>query len=302
LEIGHAALFIGILPGAYNSEISLPVLGTFLVLLYRTQPILRSLEHASVEIAANRASVREIEWLLDREGKPPSPQGSITFNGLRDAIVFDKVSFSYPDIKNTAGERVLEEVSFSIRKGRSTALIGQSGSGKTTIINLICRFLEPTSGRVSVDGVDLLSIDPATWRARIGLAGQDVDLIDGSIAENISYGRPDASLEEIVDAAKLADADTFVRHLPAGYITRVGNGGLVLSGGQRQRIGIARALLRKFLTRRPMPLITSRRRQFSKSCDSRIQPRWSLVTAQVPRPGVTMALLSNMDVSSNPGS
>jgi ATP-binding cassette, subfamily B, bacterial MsbA len=78
---------------------------------------------------------------------------------------------------------VLEEVSFSIRKGRSTALIGQSGSGKTTIINLLCRFLEPTSGRVSVDGVDLLSIDPATWRARIGLAGQDVDLIDGSIAD-----------------------------------------------------------------------------------------------------------------------
>jgi ABC-type multidrug transport system fused ATPase/permease subunit len=140
LEIGHAALFIGILLGAYNSEISLPVLGTFLVLLYRTQPVLRSLELASVEIAANRASVREIEWLLDREGKPPSPQGSITFNGLRDAIVFDKVSFSYPDIKNTAGERVLEEVSFSIRKGRSTALIGQSGSGKTTIINLLCRF------------------------------------------------------------------------------------------------------------------------------------------------------------------
>jgi subfamily B ATP-binding cassette protein MsbA len=245
LEIGHAALFIGILIGAYSSGISLPVLGTFLVLLYRTQPVLQSLEHASVQIAANRASVREIEWLLGREGKPPSPQGSITFNGLRDAIVFDRVSFSYPDIKDTAGERVLDEVSFSIRKGRSTALIGQSGSGKTTIINLLCRFLEPTSGRISVDGVDLLSIDPATLRARIGLAGQDVDLIDGSIVENISYGRPDASLEEIVDAAKLADVDTFVRRLPAGYATRVGNRGLVLSGGQRQRIGIARALLRK---------------------------------------------------------
>jgi subfamily B ATP-binding cassette protein MsbA len=245
LEIAHAGLFIGILIGAHSVGTSLPVLATFLVLLYRMQPFLRALERAPMEIAANRASIREVEWLISREGKPASPQGSIAFERLRDAIVFHNVSFTYPGIKNAGTEPVLDEVRFKIRKGRSTALIGRSGSGKTTIINLLCQLLEPTSGRILVDGVDLVSIDPATWRARVGLAGQDVDLIDGSIAENIAYGRPEASMEEIVDAAKLADVDTFVQQLPGGYATEVGNRGLVLSGGQRQRIGIARALLLK---------------------------------------------------------
>jgi ABC-type multidrug transport system fused ATPase/permease subunit len=245
LEIAHAGLFIGILIGAHSVGISLPVLATFLVLLYRMQPFLRELQRAPIEIAANRASVREIEWLLSAEGKPASPQGSIAFEGLRDAIAFHNVSFAYPDSTNTGAERVLDEVSFNIRRGRSTALIGRSGSGKTTIINLLCQLLEPTSGQILVDGVDLVSIDPTTWRARLGLAGQDVDLIDGSIAENIAYGRPEASMEEIIAAAKLADVDTFVQQLPTGYATEVGNRGLALSGGQRQRIGIARALLRR---------------------------------------------------------
>jgi ATP-binding cassette, subfamily B, bacterial MsbA len=245
LEIAHAGLFIGILIGAYSAGISPPVLATFLVLLYRMQPFLRALEHAPVEIAASRSSVREIEWLLSPEGKPPSPQGSISFQGLENAIIFDKVSFSYPDPHSSGAQRVLDEVSFSIRKGRSTALIGRSGSGKTTIINLLCRLLEPTSGRILIDSVDLTSIDPATWRGRLGLAGQDIDLSDGTIAENIAYGRPEAPMEKIVEAAKLADVDMFVRQLPDGYATQVGNRGLALSGGQRQRIGIARALLRK---------------------------------------------------------
>jgi subfamily B ATP-binding cassette protein MsbA len=96
-----------------------------------------------------------------------------------------------------------------------------------------------------VDGVDLTAIDPPTWLSHVGLAGQDIDLIDGTIAENIAYGRPEAPIEEIMEAARLADVDTFVRQLPAAYSTRVGNRGLALSGGQRQRIGIARALLRK---------------------------------------------------------
>ena len=243
LEIAHAGLFIGILIGAYGAGISPPVIATFLVLLYRMQPFLRALEHAPVEIAASCSSVREIEWLLSPEGKPPPPQGSIAFEKLENAIIFDKVTFSYPN--RNGAERVLDEVSFSIRRGRSTALIGRSGSGKTTIINLLCRLLEPTSGRISVDGVDLTSIDPSTWRGRLGLAGQDIDLSDGTIAENIAYGRPEATMEEIIEAAGLADVDTFVRQMPAGYTTQVGNRGLALSGGQRQRIGIARALLRK---------------------------------------------------------
>jgi subfamily B ATP-binding cassette protein MsbA len=243
LEIAHAALFIGVLIGAYEAGINLPVLATFLVLLYRMQPFLRALEHAPTEIAACRGSVRQIEWLLDPTGKPTLPHGPVSFDGLKTAIVFDKVSFRYPH--RPEQDRVLNEVSFRLAKGQSTALIGPSGSGKTTIINLLCRLLEPTAGRIMVDGVDLTTIDPQTWLSHVGLAGQDIDLIDGTIAENIAYGRPEAPIEEIMEAARLADVDTFVRQLPAAYSTRVGNRGLALSGGQRQRIGIARALLRK---------------------------------------------------------
>jgi subfamily B ATP-binding cassette protein MsbA len=132
-----------------------------------------------------------------------------------------------------------------LEKGVATALIGPSGAGKSTIINLLCRLLEPTAGRILVDGVPLGEIDPVQWRSRIGFAGQDVDLVDGSLAENIRYGAPDASAAEIAEAARLADIYEFVVGLPQGFETKVGSSGLGLSGGQRQRIGLARALVRR---------------------------------------------------------
>jgi subfamily B ATP-binding cassette protein MsbA len=242
IEVMHAALFIGILLGAYLTGISMPVIVAFLVLLYRMQPHLRALSQARLSLEASRGSVAEVEWLLDPAGKPAAPSGTIPFLRLDGPIVFERVSFSYGNRAEAAP--VLRDASFSLLPGHATALIGRSGAGKSTIVNLLCRLLEPTSGRIMVGGFNLSDIEPRSWLAGIGLAGQDIELIDGSIAENIAYGSAGAREEEIVEVARFADVSGFVASLPDGLATRVGPRGLSLSGGQRQRIGIARALLR----------------------------------------------------------
>jgi subfamily B ATP-binding cassette protein MsbA len=207
------------------------------------QPYLRLLGQARFQIASAQASIREVEWMLDPSGKPQPPTGTLPFSGLRQEIKFEDVGFGYSN-RPEAGP-VLVNASFSIRAHAVTALIGTSGAGKSTVVNILCRLLEPTAGRITVDGTNLAEIDPASWRSRIALAGQDVDLVDGTIAENIVYGAPDASEADIQEAARLSDIHSFITTLPDGYETMVGNRGLSLSGGQRQRIGIARALIRR---------------------------------------------------------
>ncbi len=138
---------------------------------------------------------------------------------------------------------VLRAANFEIRQGRSTAIVGRSGAGKTTIVNLLCRFVEPDEGDILIDGISLNRIDPVLWRRQIALASQDLELIDGTILENITYGH-NASLAEAENAAKLAEAHEFIEKLPEGYETVVGYRGASFSAGQRQRIALARALVR----------------------------------------------------------
>jgi len=244
-EVLQTALFIAILVGGTLSSagVAIPVLVTFLVLLQRVQPHLRAFEAGRIALASARGPVREVEWLLNPADKPAPPTGSRPCEGLKQAISFHQVEFHYAT-RPGAGA-ALETVSFDLRAGRSTALIGPSGSGKSTIVNLICRLLEPTSGVISVDSVNLAEIDPAAWRSRISLAGQDIELIDGTIAENIAYGAPNLPRAEIEAAARAGDADAFISALPGGYDSEVGSRGLNLSGGQRQRIGLARAIARQ---------------------------------------------------------
>jgi subfamily B ATP-binding cassette protein MsbA len=213
------------------------------VLLYRMQPYLLTLNQARLTLEALRGSVREVEWLLDPAGKPLPPAGTVKLGPLTGPIRFERVSFTYPN--RPEGAPALSDVSFELHPNRSIALIGRSGAGKSTIVSMLCQLLQPASGRNSAAGIDLAKIDPVSWRRRIGMAGQDIDLVEGTVAENIAYGVPDAGEAEIVEAARLADADSFIRTLPEGYDTRVGNRGMSLSGGQRQRIGLARALVRK---------------------------------------------------------
>ena len=159
---------------------------------------------------------------------------------IKGHVCYEKVSFHYSDDETL----VLSDVSFEIPAGRSIALVGPSGSGKTTICSLLPRFYDVTGGKITVDGRDVRKITLESLRSQIGLVQQDVYLFCGSIRENIAYGKPDASLEEIMEAAKKANIHDFIMNLPEGYDTFVGERGTRLSGGQKQRISIARVFLK----------------------------------------------------------
>jgi subfamily B ATP-binding cassette protein MsbA len=158
---------------------------------------------------------------------------------LQGAIEFEHVAFAYEP-----GTPVLRDVSFSIAAGQFVGIVGTTGGGKSTVVSLIPRFYDPGAGRVLVDGVDARDYQLQGLRDQIGFVLQDTVLFRGTVRDNIAYGRPDASEEEIVEAARLANAHEFIARMPDGYGTLVGERGLTLSGGQRQRIGIARALIR----------------------------------------------------------
>lgn len=155
-------------------------------------------------------------------------------------IEFDNVSFEYPDDHN----RVLHELSLKIKSGENLALVGESGGGKTTMASLIPRFYDVTSGAVKIDGQDIKKVTMKSLRENIGIVQQDVYLFSGTVAENIAYGKPGTTREEIIHAAKLAGADSFITELKDGYDSYVGERGVKLSGGQKQRISIARVFLK----------------------------------------------------------
>ena len=157
------------------------------------------------------------------------------------AVRFDHVSFKYPSRTDISA---LDNITFDIERGETVAIVGPSGAGKSTLFSLLLRFYDPQSGRVLVDGVPIETADPAAVRARVAMVPQDVALFAETVAANIAYGVPDASQASIEAAAKAAEADGFIRALPKGYDTLVGERGVMLSGGQRQRIAIARAILR----------------------------------------------------------
>jgi ATP-binding cassette subfamily B protein len=185
------------------------------------------------------ASTRVFE-LLDR------PPGVTTPDGARPErcdghVVFDGVDFQYP---TRADAPVLRGVDLTLAPGRVLALVGASGSGKSTVAQLLARFYDPAGGTVTLDGRDLRALDPAWLREQVGAVAQEPVLFAASLAENIRYGRPDATDAEVEAAARAANADGFVRAFPDGYATMVGERGVRLSGGQKQRIAIARALLK----------------------------------------------------------
>ncbi len=171
--------------------------------------------------------------ILDEPGAKP-------LENVRGEILFDHVSFEYPDDHN----KVLKDLCLRIRAGEKLALVGPSGGGKTTLTNLIPRFYDPTSGHIYIDGQDTRSVTLKTLRGAIGIVQQDVYLFSGTVYENIAYGRPGASREDVIAAARLAGAHEFITGLHDGYDTYVGERGVKLSGGQKQRISIARVFLK----------------------------------------------------------
>jgi subfamily B ATP-binding cassette protein MsbA len=169
----------------------------------------------------------------DQEDATKPPLGS-----LEGEVIFENVSFEY-----NAGVPVLKNVSFTAPAGTTTALVGSSGSGKSTLISLVMAFNRPGSGRILVDGRDLTTVRLRDYRSQIGVVLQDNFLFDGPVGDNISYGRPDATDEQIRTVSRIAHADEFIDQFEKGYDTIVGERGVRLSGGQRQRVAIARAIL-----------------------------------------------------------
>jgi ATP-binding cassette subfamily B multidrug efflux pump len=192
------------------------------------------------QISAANASATRIMQVLDSEPEVPDRPEAVALDEMRGRVVFEAVGFSY---REDGGDPVLCDVSFTAEPGQTVAILGSTGSGKSSLINLIPRFYDVSSGRVTIDGVDVRDIQMSQLRDHIGISLQEVTLFSGTVRDNISYGRPDASEEEIVRAAKAAQAHDFIMGFPQGYDTMVGQRGVNLSGGQKQRVAIARALL-----------------------------------------------------------
>lgn len=184
------------------------------------------------------ASASRVFEVLDTPNQVTDSPHAQALAQARGEVAFQEVGFAYQD-----GLPVLQDISFTARPGQVVALMGPTGSGKSSIINLIPRFYDPTAGRVLVDGHDVRDLTLESLRSHIGIVLQEPFLFSATIAENIAYGRPDASQEEIEAAARAAGAHDFIADFPEGYRTRVGERGVTLSGGQKQRVAIARALL-----------------------------------------------------------
>ena len=194
--------------------------------------------HAGLQQAI--AAAERVFETLDTRSEAADRPGARPLAPLRRSIEFREVSFSYGD----GGGNVLDRVSFEVQAGQVVALVGLSGAGKTTLVNLVPRFYEVTGGTIAVDGVDIRDVTLESLRAQIGIVTQDTVLFDDTIGNNIAYASPAASRERVEEAARAAHAHEFVATLPEGYDTLIGDRGQRLSGGQRQRVAIARALLR----------------------------------------------------------
>jgi ATP-binding cassette, subfamily B, bacterial MsbA len=240
-EVLAASLLLGILvvitmhnPGQMAASV------TFLILLYRLQPRIKQLDADRVTLNAISGSVEEVRNLLDEADKPYVRGGARVPTSVETGVVFDNVSLHYGCEKGPA----LDQVTCSIDIGETTALVGPSGAGKSSLISLICRFYDPSMGRLLIDGIPLQELNLTWWRSQIAVVSQDIFLFNSTVAENIAYGKLNATREELVEAARKAHALEFIENLPDGFQAVLGDGGLRLSGGQRQRLALARAFVR----------------------------------------------------------
>ncbi|MDI1296700.1 MAG: ABC transporter ATP-binding protein [bacterium] len=241
-EILYALIFAALILTAMHISVNQASIIAFLALLHRMQPHVKSIDETRTHLIAVSGSIAAVTRLLDLEPWSGHGQGTRKLEGLRDSIRFENVSFSYEG-KDAEERNAIENVTLEIPFGKTTAIVGPSGAGKTTLTNLLFRFHDPDSGTILVDGVPLDRLDLGWWRSQLAVAGQDADLISGSLRDNIAYARPDASDEEIETVARAANIHDFIVSLPKGYATQIGTRGLLLSGGQRQRIELARAMM-----------------------------------------------------------
>ncbi len=210
----------------------------FYTLLGFVMEPLGRLSTVNLQIQDALVTVDRLGEVLDLETENLPGEGRAAFRGVRDRIVLQSVRFRYG-----CRAEVIKGLDLEIPAGRTIAILGESGCGKSTLLKLLMRFCDPTEGRILVDGMDLRDLSLSSLRSRVGIVSQEVFLFSGTVRENIAFARPDASMEEVISAAKAAGLDEFVNTLPQRYDTGLGERGTNLSGGQRQRLAIARVFL-----------------------------------------------------------
>ena len=276
-EIGLLILWaFGIWQVAHH-HITVGVLTAFLAYIGRFYTRLDSMSRIVSHTQKAATGAKRIFDILDHVSSVPEPMNPVHIDHVTGRIDINRVGFRY------GNRAVLRDVSLHIQPGEMIGLVGHSGSGKSTLVNLICRFYDASEGSIKIDGIDIRSIPVSEYRQHIGLVLQEPFLFFGTIAENIAYGKPNATREEIVAAARAAHAHDFILRLPHGYDSVVGERGQALSGGERQRISIARALLINpqilILDEATSSVDSTTEKEIQKALDNLVQGRTTIAIA-----------------------
>jgi ABC-type multidrug transport system fused ATPase/permease subunit len=240
-EVGSLGALILIAVVASRIGIGIPTIIASALLLFRMQPHLKGIDARRLALANMRPSLENLREVLEPGNKPWPVEGVGQFDRLTREIRFEGVRFTHDTRRGPS----LQDAVFAIPAGKTTVLSGPSGSGKSTLINLLLRLYEPEAGQILVDGADLAGLSRQSWLSRVAIAGQDVELVEGSVIDNIRIARPDASFADIRETCAVVEILADIESIPEGFDARIGPGGLSFSGGQRQRIGLARALIRR---------------------------------------------------------
>jgi len=242
INIGRVSIILFGIHKAINGDISFGSLVFFVGLSETVYFSLFRLTRIYDQIQNAIPAVDRFTDLINQQSDIQNPTKGIK-NTMNGEVVFNQVSFSYNNDDKKKTPNALQDINFKVNSGEVVALVGPSGGGKSTVVKLLYRHYDVSSGKILIDGIDLRELDLPNYRSQLAIVPQDVEMFDVSIAENICYGRPNCNQKEIEKAAKIANADEFIRNFPDGYKTMVGERGVRLSGGQKQRIGIARAVL-----------------------------------------------------------
>lgn len=255
------------------------VILTYLLVLLRLLPLVSQLNNLRSNFASASTSVNIISEFLRLDDKPFMPNGKLPYEKLKQGINFKSISFTYTG----HDKQVLKDVDLYVPCGTTLALVGSSGAGKSTLADLLPRFYDPTGGSITFDGIDLREFDLVSVRKNMGIVSQDTFLFNDSVRNNIAYPKPEATEEEIITAAKLANAYEFISKLPQQFDTVIGDRGVMLSGGQKQRLAIARALLQNpeilILDEATSALDTVSERLVQSALDNLSKDRTTLVIA-----------------------
>ncbi|MGB3650546.1 MAG: ABC transporter ATP-binding protein [Rivularia sp. (in: cyanobacteria)] len=265
----------------FSSQISTvsAVLLTYLLILLRVLPLMSQLNTLRSNLANITTSISIVTDFLDTTDKPFMGNGDLKFTKLEKGIHFNSISFNYPN----HDKLILKDVDLYLPRGTTLALVGGSGAGKSTLADLLPRFYDPISGNITVDNTDLRDFDLQSLRKSMGIVSQDTFLFNDSVRNNIAYGESQVSDEEVIGAAKRANAYEFITKLPQGFDTVIGDRGVMLSGGQRQRLAIARALVQNpdilILDEATSALDTVSERLVQEAIDDLSRDRTTLVIA-----------------------